>query len=109
MTSSLRFRNVATNVVTRSASLRLSVMWKNIVAMALGNDSALRPVEMRYSSRRCRPAANSCGSVLYADASHPSANRATRFRPMSDPQLPIQIGMRATPLGFGSSSMLAVS
>lgn len=43
--------------------------------------------------------ANRVGVVLYADASHPSARRAVRRSPVSDPQLPSQIagpGPKAT-------------
>ena len=47
------------------------------------------------------PLAKALGVVLYADASQPSARRATRRRPASEPQLPIQIGGPPACAGLG--------
>ena len=68
------------------------------------NPSSPRPDSANARPSFSRACAACAGAVLYAEASHPSPNRATRRRPASEPQLPIQIGGPSGRFGRGSSA-----
>ena len=83
-------------------------MYMNMVASEFGKLAGSLPKILSWSRSFAKAAANWSGIVLYAEASHPSPSRATRRKPASEPQLPIQIGGLGFCSGLGSRSIPAV-